>query len=140
MNYCATLFELEQEFNLLSPEERKQQRLKRAKPVLDELFAWLKTRKASPKSALGQALTCRKNQWTYLNNYLLDGRLELSNHRAERRSVLFSLIETAEENGLDPNRCLVWALTEGLRLSLQDADWPDKLTPWNAPEACRLSK
>lgn len=162
MNYCTKLFDLEQEFNTLSPEDRKKQRLERAKPVLDELFAWLNTRKASPKSALGQALNYLKNQWTYLNNYLLDGRIELSNNRAERSikpfvisrknflfantargaessAVLFSLIETAKENGLDPNRYLTWALTEAPRLSQQDTGWAARLVPWNAPENCRVS-
>ena len=40
---------------------------------------------AAPKSALGKALTYLKEQWPYLTNSLKDGRLELSNNRAERR-------------------------------------------------------
>ncbi|MFR8874213.1 MAG: IS66 family transposase [Oscillospiraceae bacterium] len=36
------------------------------------------------KSALGKALNYLKEQWPYLTNYLKDGRLELSNNRAER--------------------------------------------------------
>ena len=41
----------------LSPEERKKQRLKREKPVLDAMLAWANTRNAAPKSALGKAIT-----------------------------------------------------------------------------------
>ena len=137
------LFELEKEFKDLSPEERKKQRLEREKPVLDAMLAWVNTRNAAPKSALGKALTYLKNQWTYLNNYLLDGRIELSNNRAERSikpfvisrknflfantargaqssAALFSLIETAKENELDPYRYLTWLFAEAPRLSLTD--------------------
>ena len=46
-------------------------------------------RTAAPKSALGKALTYREAQWPYLTNYLLDGRLELSNNRAERSIKVF---------------------------------------------------
>lgn len=62
------------------------QRQKQAKPVLDAMFAWanLQRNKTALKSAFGKALTFLINQWTYLTNYLKDGRLELSNNRAER--------------------------------------------------------
>ena len=38
----------------------------------------------TPKSKLGEAVTYLLNQKKYLYNYLLDGRLEYSNNRAER--------------------------------------------------------
>lgn len=41
-------------------------------------------RTAAPKSALSKAPAYLKEQWTYLTNYLKDGRLDLSNNRAER--------------------------------------------------------
>ena len=95
-----------------------------------------------------------------LNNYLLDGRIELSNNRAERSikpfvisrknflfantargaqssAVLFSLIETAKENELDPYRYLTWVFAEAPRLSHADPEWASKLLPWNAPATCR---
>ena len=161
--YCTQLFELEKEFKALSPEERKKQRLEREKPVLDAMLAWANTRSAAPKSALGKALTYLKNQWPYLNSYLLDGRIELSNNRAERSikpfvisrknflfantargakssAVIFSLIETAKENGLDPYRYLTWVFAEAPRLSHADPEWASKLLPWNAPATCRSAK
>ena len=42
-------------------------------------------RTVAPKSKLGQAFVYLTKQWTPLTNYLLDGRLEISNNRAERR-------------------------------------------------------
>ena len=109
----------------LSPKERYGQRLVQAKPVLDAVLVWANTRATAPKSALGRAFTYLKDEWPYLINYLKDGRLELSNNRAERSikpfvidrehflfantptgatssAVIFSLIQTTTENGLDP--------------------------------------
>ena len=159
--YCSQLFKLEEKFKDLSPEERKEQRLKQEKPVLDVMLAWANTRNAAPKSKLGIALNYLKNQWTDLTAYLQDGRIELSNNRAERSikpfvisrknflfantargakssAVMFSLIETAKENGLDPYRYLTWLLNEAPRLAITDPDWAASLVPQNAPAQCKV--
>ena len=47
-------------------------------------MAWANTVSAAPKSRLGRALTYLRNNWQSLNAYLEDGRIELSNNRAER--------------------------------------------------------
>ena len=158
--YCTKLFKLEQQFAELPPEERKEKRLIQEKPVLDAMFAWANTINAAPKSKLGIALNYLKNQWERLNNYLLDGRIELSNNRAERSikpfvisrknflfantqlgakssAVIFSLIETAKENGLDPYRYLCFVLRTAPALRENDPDWAKKLTPLNAPQSCK---
>ena len=160
--YCSKLFELEKEYTKkeLSFEERKQQRLERSKPILDAMLAWSNTRNAAPKSKLGMALTYLRNQWDDLNRFLLDGRIELSNNRAERSikpfvmsrknflfantplgakssAVIFSLIETAKENGLDPYRYLTWVLKAAPKHKEQDSDWAAKLIPEYAPLECR---
>ena len=67
-----------------SVEEGYQKRLELEKPVIDELFAWAEKLYVTPKSKLGEAVTYLLNQKKYLYNYLLDGRLEYSNNRAER--------------------------------------------------------
>ena len=58
----------------------------RKNPVLEALLAWANALKpqTAPKSALGKALHYLLEQWPYLVRYLEDGRLELSNNRAER--------------------------------------------------------
>ena len=84
MAYCNRLFKIEEGLARPSPEERYDQRLKQVNPVLDALLAWANTRAATPKPALDKALTYLKEQWPWLLNYLRDGRLELSNNRAER--------------------------------------------------------
>lgn len=64
--YCNLLFKIEKGLADLSPEERYDQRLKQARPVLDALLAWANTRTAAPKSSLGKALSYLKDQWPYL--------------------------------------------------------------------------
>ena len=99
--------------------------------------------KTALKSALGKAIHYLRKQWPYLTRYLEDARLELSNNRAERSikpfvmgrknwlfantpggaqasSVIYSLIETAKANGLDPYRYLLWVLRNAPQLSETD--------------------
>ena len=157
--YCNLLFEIEQGLAEKTAEERYSERLKQAKPVLDAMWSWANSRTAAPKSALGKALNYLKEQWPYLTNYLKDGRLELSNNRAERSikpfvidrknflfantpkgakgsAIMFSLIQTAIENGLDPYKYLTWLLKTANTADLKNLDMPEKLLPWNASEVC----
>ena len=95
--------------------------------------------------------------------YLEDGRLELSNNRAERSikpfvmgrknwlfsntpagaqssAVIYSLIETAKENDLDPYRYLVWLLHNAPDMSQTDEAWAESFLPVNAPQECKIPK
>ena len=100
---------------------------------------------STPKSALGKASTYLNEQWPYLTNYLKDGRLELSNNRAERSikpfvidrknflfantpkgakgsAIMFGLVQTAIENGLDPYQYLTWLLKTANTADLDDIE------------------
>lgn len=128
--YCDQLFALERQFADLTPEERFCKRQERSKPLVDAFYAWAQALGAVPKSGLGAAIHYALSQRKYLERYLLDGRLEISNNRAERSikpfvigrknflfantprgaaasAVMYSLIETAKENGLNPFDYLV---------------------------------
>lgn len=158
--YCDLLFKLEDGFAELTAEERYKARLEQAKPVLGAMLAWANVRTAAPKSALGKALTYLKEQWPFLTNYLKDGRLELDNNRAERSikpfvidrknflfantpkgatgsAVIFSLIQTALENKLDPYRYLTWLMKAASNADLTDEAIVQSLLPWNAAQECR---
>ena len=152
--FCTKLFSIEKDIQGLPFEEKRKQRQNRTKPVLDALFSWAqeKQKVTPPKSALGKALHYLKEQWPYLVRYLEDGRLEMSNNRAERSikpfvmgrknwlfantpagaqasAVIYSLIETAKETGLDPYKYLLWVLREAPKLFETDREWAKKLTP-----------
>lgn len=160
--YCTLLFEIEQGLAALPPTERHEQRREQAKPVLDAMLAWANTRMVAPKSALGKAFTYLKEQWPYLLNYLKDGRLEISNNRAERSikpfvidrknflfantpsgakgsAVIFTLIQTAIENKLDPFRYLTWLMNMAANMNLSQTENIQHLLPWNAPENCKVN-
>ena len=162
--YCSRLFKLEQAFAELTPEERYEKRLEQEKPVLDALLSWANEMQAKTalKSALGRAIHYLLEQWPYLTRYLEDGRLELSNNRAERSmkpfvmgrknwlfantpggaqasAMIYSLIETAKENGLDPYRYLLWILQTAPQLSETNKAWAESLLPANATEECYMS-
>ena len=123
-------------------------------------MSWAERSKAPPKSALGKAVYYLKEQWPYLIRYLEDGRLEVSNNRAERSikpfvmdrknflfantpngaqgsAIIFSLIETAKESGLDPYRYLVHIMTNAPMLEDKGKEWAEKLLPEYAPDECR---
>lgn len=156
VGYFTKLFKIEDALAKKSAEERYQKRLELEKPILDELFAWAEKLYVTPKSKLGEAVTYLLNQKKYLYNYLLDGRLESSNNRAERSvkpfviarknflfantangadgsSIIFSLIETAKENKLDPYRYLTHVLGLAPNLDQSNPAWVEQLLPENAP-------
>ena len=121
------LYRVEKQARQLTSEERYAHRQQQAKPVLDELRAWLDTSlpQVPPSSATGKALNYLHNEWDKLIRYLDDGRLAIDNNGAEnairpfvvgRKNWLFSasvkgvkasanlysLIETVKANGLEP--------------------------------------
>ena len=58
---------------------------------------------------------------------------------AQSSAVIYSLIETAKENGLDPYRYLKYILETAPRLSKDDSDWAMAMLPDGVPELCRVN-
>ena len=131
------LYRVEKQARKLDPEDRHARRQQQARPVLDELRAWLDESlpQVPPTSATGKALNYLHNEWSKLVRYLDDGRLEIDNNGAEnairpfvvgRKNWLFSasvkgvkasanlysLIETAKANSLEPYAYLRYLFTE----------------------------
>lgn len=127
-------------------------------PILQELKTWLHHIQPTvpPKTALGIALGYLNNQWPCLIRYVEDGRLEIDNNGIENairpfvigrkgwlfsdsvRGVkssanLYSLIETAKANGLEPFAYLKYLFTKLPMASLLE-DF-EKLLPWNIVSA-----
>ena len=115
----------------LSAADRQAHRSHHAVPIVDKLRAWLDENlpKAPPSSLTGKAMNYLHNEWPKLIRYLDDGRLEIDNNLAEnairpfvlgRKNWLFSdsvhgvtasanlysLIETAKANGVEPYQYL----------------------------------
>lgn len=169
LQFCNQLFQIERQvnekFENCTPEQRQQYRLEHSKPVLDAFLTWLKTKRPQvpPKSKLGEAITYTINQWSKLNVFLEAGRLELDNNRAERSikpfvmgrkawmfaqsmkgatasAIIYSIVETAKENQLNPLNYLTY-LFEQLPLSdVSNVEVIDQLLPWSKtiPTECRV--
>jgi transposase len=111
----------------MTPEQRHRLRNGKARPIWGELRTWLdKNRNATPPQSLtGKAIGYLADEWPKLIRYLDDGRIEISNVLCEnairpfvvgRKAWLFSdtpkgaiasarlysLVETAKANGLEP--------------------------------------
>ena len=121
LNLIRKLYRAEKKARKMKPDERD------ARPILDEMKGWLEQTLPllPPASVTGQALHYLHNEWDKLIRYLDDGRLEIDKNLAENairpfvvgrknrlfsnsvRGVkasdnLYSLIESAKANGLEP--------------------------------------
>lgn len=122
--YCNQLFRIERTLKDLDAEGRKSKRLELEVPVWERFWDWLGTLAPLGGSLLEKAVNYAFNHRELLGNYLLDGRCEISNNRAERQAksygtgrknflfhdtvsgakssaIIYSLVETAKANGLN---------------------------------------
>jgi transposase len=147
------LYAIESEIRARPPDERRQARTARARPMLESLHEWLQSTLAvvSRKSEIAVAIRYALGRWRALLRYSEDGTIEIDNNAAERAlravalgrknylfagsdsggeraAAIYSLIGTAKLNGIDP---------EGyLRRVLENiADYPIShiadMLPWN---------
>lgn len=133
INIISSLYRIEKQAReeKLSSDAIYRLRQEQAKPVLEKFHPWLliKSGITPPKGLLGRAIQYTLNHWDRLIRYLEDGRLRPDNNLAENAirpfvigrknwlfsgspngarasSALYSLIETAKANGLEPYRYL----------------------------------
>ena len=135
-------------------EVRYAARQEKSVPVLNELHDWMEKLlpMVPPKSALGAALSYMRDYWGKLVRYPERGDLPIDNNRCENAirpfvvgrkawlfsdtpagasasAIIYSLVETAKANGVEPYTWLRHVL-EHLPAA-QTADEMDKLLPWN---------
>jgi transposase len=147
------LYQVERLGKDCSPEERRALRQEKAAPILEQLHAWLlkSLPEVPPRTATGKALAYLSNEWDKLQVYLEDGRLLIDNNGAEnairpfvvgRKNFLFSdsvggvqasanlysLIETAKANGLEPYAYLRQVYSELPKAQTVEA--MEALLPW----------
>ena len=152
------LYQVEAEITGKTAAERHTERQARTKPLLADLKAWMEAqrRRASGKTVLGKALQYALGRWEALTRYANDGRLAIDNNVAERlmrgiaisrknflflgsdqggerAAILYTLIETAKLNGLDPEAYLAHAIGQLARGHL--ATRLSELLPWNCKDA-----
>lgn len=152
----ARLFEIEREAHGRPPDERRRLR-QNARPILDDLgrFIDASLAKLSGKSELAAAFRYGRSRWQALTRYVDDGRLEMTNNAAERAirplalgrknymfagsdeggiraAAIYTLVETAKLNGLDPEAYLRDVLA---RIAEHKIRRVAELLPWNVAAA-----
>ena len=125
--YIQKLYVVERKAKQSSAQQRHQLRQEQSAPIVEKLKAWLEqtTPRVTPKSTLGKALHYLNQQWPRMIRYLDDGQYPIDNNFLEnairpfavgRKNWLFcqsmrgasasanlySVVETAKANGLDP--------------------------------------
>jgi transposase len=123
----AKLYEIEAGIVSKPADIRLATRRDRSQPLLDAFHVWAneQRRNVSGKTALGRAFNYSLARWEALSCFALDGRLSIDNNLSERllrgvaitrknfmfvgsdrggdrAAILYTLIETAKLNGLDP--------------------------------------
>lgn len=153
LDRIGALYVIEREIRGRPPDERKNIRQQRARPMLEDLNDWFKTTltKLSKKSEVAVAIHYALGRWTPLLRYCDDGQLEIDNNAAERAlravalgrknylfagsntggeraAAIYSLIGTAKLNGIDPEAYLSTVLA---RIADHPINRIAELLPWN---------
>ena len=153
----AQLYAVEKAARGSPPDERRRLRQEKAKPVLDDLEAWLHAQltRISGKSPLAGAIRYALTRMKRLRPYLEHGFLELDNNTAERSmraialgrknylfmgsegggrsaAIAYTLIETAKLNGVDPQ---AWLTVTLARIADHKITRTNELLPWRYAEA-----
>jgi transposase len=149
----AALFAIEAEINGHAPGQRHATRQERSLPLLADLRGFLDAAfgRISRKSGLAAAIRYSLSRWPALCRFAEDGRLEMTNNAAERAirplalgrknylfagsdaggrraAILYTLIQTATLNALDPEAYLRDVLA---RIADHPINQIDALLPWN---------
>ena len=149
----AALFAVEKAVNGKEPAERLASRQEKSLPLLAELKAFYDQAlaKISAKSSLAGAIRYSLTRWEALLRYTTDGRLEMTNNAAERAirplalgrknwlfagsdtggdraAMMYTIIQTAKLNGIDPEAYLRDILA---RIADHPISKIDQLLPWN---------
>ena len=154
IDLIGRLYGIEREYRDAKDSERLVARQTRSVPILAELRAWLDATLPGvpPKTALGEALAYLHKYWPRFVRYIERGDLPIDNNRCENSirpfvtgrkrwlfadtpagahasAVIYSLIETARANGLEPYTWLRRVLRE--LPAAQSVEAVEALLPWS---------
>jgi len=149
----GALYAIEKEIRGRPPDERREARNQRSRPLLASLKQWFEETlgKLSTKSDTAMAVRYALGRWEALLRFCDDGNIEIDNNAAERAlrvvalgrknflfagsdgggesaAALYSLIGTAKLNGIDPEGYLRNVLS---RIADHPVNRIEELLPWH---------
>jgi transposase len=149
----AGLYAIEKEIRGRPPNERREVRNRRSRPLLESLKQWFEEilGKLSRKSDTALAVRYALGRWEALLRFCDDGRIEIDNNAAERAlrvvalgrknflfagsdgggesaAAIYSLLGSAKLNGIDPESYLRNVLS---RIADHPIQRIEELLPWN---------
>lgn len=155
--FIQSLYRIEQTLNDKTSEEKLMSRQQQSQPILEKIKVWVEKSvpQTPPQSPIGKALSYLHNQWAHLINYVCDADYPIDNNAAEnairpfvigRKNWLFSasqkgavssanlysVIETAKANGLEPYAYLKRIFTE--LPNAKTLEQIENLLPWGLAE------
>ena len=147
------IFERERSINGLPPAQRLDLRAKEIAPLVQNIEAWMRAERAklSRHTEVAKAMDYMLKRWLAFTRFLDDGRICVSNNAAERAlrgialgrkawlfagserggeraAIMYTLIQTAKLNDVDPQ---VWLADVLRRINDQPVSKLDELLPWN---------
>ena len=157
VKYIDELFRIEREIENLTPAEKVAQRQEKSAPILKSFYDWvyLMSQKYITNKKLKEALTYAENQKENLSKFLEDGRIPLTNSKAERairpfavhrknwlfadtvagakaNAIYYSLIESAKVNKLNIYKYINYLLEELSKLEEAKTEKEiEKYLPWS---------
>ncbi len=159
MRRIDELFAIEREINGLSAEPRLAARRQRSRPLTEVLESWMRQerRKLSSGNPIAKAMNYSLERWPALTRFLDNDRICLSNNAAEcalrdiavgrrnwtfagsdsggrRAAAIYTLVETAKLNDVDPRAWLADVLA---RIADHPMSRIAELLPWNWKVASR---
>jgi len=162
--YCDKLFGYERSYKEkgLSFKQIYNRRLKDEKPVIEAFLAWADRQHPQNGDRIIRALNYINGCRPYMMTYLEDAHCSLSNNLSENSirpvvlgrknwlfsdtqdganasMTVFSMIETAKANGLDPKKYLNYLLDQRPSFEMTDVEL-DQLMPWSEPVITACSK
>jgi transposase len=147
------IFTAEREINGLLAEQRLSYRAEHIAPLVADLESWMRDERArlSRHAEVAKAMDYMLKRWAAFTRFLDDGRICISNNAAERAlrgvalgrkawlfagsdrggaraAIMYTLIQTAKLNGVDPNAWLADVLA---RIADHPINRLGDLLPWN---------
>lgn len=153
--YCDKLFRYERQYKEkgLSVKQIYKRRFKDQEPVIDAFLSWVDGLTPKTGDRIIKAINYTNGCRPYLKNYLKNGACSLSNNLSENAirpivmgrknwlfsdtqdgadasMVIYSLIETAKENGINPEKYLEYLLENRLSAEMSDEEL-ERFAPWD---------